>query len=155
VKPITFWAVLALLLCTGCDRSGLSKQFRKPALDALERIRHSDESGGAMDLEQADRAIVEAKAVTANPQDMQMADFMDWYSTVLHRHDRDRTKPWRQLCNWEAGLYLEGRQSGLVRAGGQEVRVVRGSCQKAAFEMMQEDCLRTGRSAADCVPPGS
>ena len=144
-----------LLLGCGCDRSGFSKQFREPADEATQRMRQADASGSAFDVEQADHALAEAKAASQTPRDVQFADFLDWYSILLHRRDRERTRMWRQLCAREARLYFDGQASGYARVSGEDVRVVRGSCQNAALQMMREDCLRSGGPLSACVASGN
>jgi hypothetical protein len=139
-------------LCTACDHSGLSSQFRKPASAAAEWLNKVDASGTTAELEQADGAIAEAKAASRTQQDVQLADALDWYSILLHRRDRERTKRWRQICAREVELYFAGQPEGYKRISGEDVHVLRGSCQDVALQMLREDCLQSGHPS-ECTLP--
>jgi hypothetical protein len=142
--------VVAVLLLAGCDRSGLSSKFRRSAEHAFEVLAKADEAMGPADMTAADQALAETKALAENAADLRMAEALDWYSILVRRRDRERTKDWRQLCAREVQLYLTGDSSGSVRISGEDRRVDRGTCQKSAFQMMNEDCVRTGRPADSC-----
>ncbi len=147
--------VLALAVCTGCNRGGLSHAFRGAANDALDQLRQVDGSESRQALDAADAAVVTARTKVKTKQDLRTADVLDWYDTLLHRSDRQRTRNWRAVCDGEAQMYLDGHSKGEAEVwsdlGLNKVPVRRGDCQAAFFQMLTEDCRREmGNNAANC-----
>ncbi len=148
-------AVIALLLCAGCNRSGLSWTFRGAAEDAFTALREAENTQDMQAINRADVAIAEARAKVKNNRDVQMADVLAWYAILVHRRDRWWTRNWRQVCGREVELYLAGEEQGTTRISGEDVPVTRGSCQTAAFQMMAADCRRAGLDLKACMPPSA
>ncbi len=146
---------MALAVCAGCNRGGLSYGFRRAASEALEQLRQVDEGELRQSLDAADAAVAAARAKVKTKQDLRTADVLDWYDTLLHRSDRHRTRNWRAVCDGEAQMYLEGRSKGQAEVwsdlGLNKVTVKRGDCQAAFFQMLTEDCRHEmGNNAANC-----
>ena len=140
------------LLLLACDHSGLSKEFRKVVeKKAVIALAQADDSPPGASLAAVDAALAEAKPLMQTATDVRMAEVLDWYSILLRRRDRERTKVWRQLCAREVQLYLSGDPSGSVRIGEEDRRVDRGACQATVFQMMTEDCIAAGRPAEECT----
>ena len=51
------------LLLVACDRSGLSRKFRKPAKHAVEVLDQADQTSGVANMTAADQAVAEAARV--------------------------------------------------------------------------------------------
>jgi hypothetical protein len=157
VKGIPVLALTAVLivLCAGCNRTGLSTAFRKSAEQAYEQLRTAEAGDDPAALDRAEKAIAEAKAKKDTRADWQLVDVLDWYAILVHRRNRARTLAWRQMCAKEVELYFAGEQAGSTRIGNTDVTVARGSCQGAAFEMMAQDCRQWAGSPSECLPdPG-
>jgi hypothetical protein len=150
--PVVALTAVLIVLCAGCNRTGLSRAFRKSAEQAYEQLRIAETSDDPAAVERAEKAIAEAKAKKDTRADWQLVDVLDWYAILVHRRNRARTLAWRQMCAKEVELYFAGEQTGLTQIGDSEVPVARGACQGAAFEMMVQDCRHWGGSPSECLP---
>jgi hypothetical protein len=134
---------MALLLGVACSRGGLSREFRNAAKQAQQKLRSAGEAGGGA-VTDADIAVTAAKAKTKTSPDLKTAEVLDWYAILLHRQNLERTANWRKICDSELQLWLDGKDAGSAEVWQgykfEPVAVARGDCQKAAYQMMREDC---------------
>jgi hypothetical protein len=144
------FVLMLVLLTTGCTGDGHSRKFRKSAKAALKLLRVASDSHTSNALMEAEAAIGEAKSRIETNQDLHTSEVLGWYAALLHRRDRERTANWRAICDAESEALLSGKPEGRARImsnrGLNDTVVRRGDCQAAFFQMLTEDCSRTGEA---------